>query len=136
MQSHETSLRVRYAETDQMGVVYHANYLVWMEIGRVEYCRAAGLRYRDLERNEGINLAVVEAECRYLKPARYDDLIVVRTRVAEAATRAVEFHYEICRAETGELLASGRTRHIFLGKDLKPKKLPPNYRPVFGRPMK
>jgi acyl-CoA thioester hydrolase len=78
----------------------------------------------------------VEAECRYLKPAHYDDLIIVKTSVAEAATRAVEFRYEICRSETSELLASGRTRHIFLGKDLKPKKLPPSYRPVFGMPIK
>jgi acyl-CoA thioester hydrolase len=135
MKIHETSFRVRYAETDQMGIVYHANYLVWMEIGRVEYCRASGLSYKDLEQNGEVNLAVVEAECRYLKPARYDDLITVQTKVAEAAARAVEFHYEISRTESREILATGRTRHIFLGKDMKPKKLPPNYRPVFGLPI-
>jgi acyl-CoA thioester hydrolase len=132
MNDHEIAFRVRYAETDQMGIVYHANYLVWMEIGRVEYCRAAGLRYKDLETNEGINLAVVEAECRYLKPAHYDDMVTVRTGVAEAATRAVEFRYEIWRKETEEMLATGRTRHVFLGKDLKPKKLPSMHWPVFG----
>ena len=78
----ETRLRVRYAETDQMGVVYYANYLVWMEVGRVEYCRAAGLSYRDMERADGILLAVAEANCRYLAPARYDEEIVVRTSIA------------------------------------------------------
>ena len=132
MKDQNVRFRVRYAETDQMGIVYHANYLIWMEIGRVEYCRAAGLRYKDLEADEGINLAVVEAECRYLKPAHYDDMVTVRTVVAEAASRAVEFRYEIWREETQDVLATGRTRHIFLGKDLKPKKLPPEFWPVFG----
>ena len=73
MQPVDTRLRVRYAETDQMGVVYYANYLIWMEVGRVEYCRAAGIRYRDMEDDDGILLVVAEANCRYLAPARYDD---------------------------------------------------------------
>ena len=77
MVEHETTLRVRYAETDQMGVAYYANYLVWMELGRVEYCRAAGLRYRDMEENDQVLLAVVEASCRYVSPARYDDEVIV-----------------------------------------------------------
>ena len=80
----ETRLRVRYAETDQMGVVYHANYLIWMEVGRVEYWRAAGLRYRDMEREDGILLIVAEVHCRYLAPAVYDEEVIIRTSVAEA----------------------------------------------------
>lgn len=79
VRSHETRFRVRYAETDQMGVVYYANYLVWMEVGRAEYCRASGGRYRDMEVDDGILLAVVEAHCRYLRPARYDQEIAVKT---------------------------------------------------------
>src|SRR6202046_5788457 len=82
--SHETRFRVRYAETDQLGVVYYANYLIWMELGRAEYCRAAGIRYRDMEVNDGVLLAVVEAHCRYLYPARYDEEIVVKPWIAQA----------------------------------------------------
>jgi acyl-CoA thioester hydrolase len=129
---HETRLRVRYAETDQMGVVYYANYLIWMELGRAEYCRAAGIRYRDMETDDGILLAVVEAHCRYLRPARYDEEISVKTRVAKANRRMVEFEYEIQDAHTGRQLAVGETKHMFLGKDMKPLKLPEKYLPLFG----
>src|SRR5690242_3849477 len=103
----ETRLRVRYAETDQMGIVYHANYLVWMEVGRVEYCRAAGVRYRDLEKDAGILLAVVEANCRYLSPALYDEEVIVRTRIEEANPRMVQFAYELSSADDGRKLADG-----------------------------
>jgi acyl-CoA thioester hydrolase len=130
--SHETRFRVRYAETDQMGVVYYANYLVWMELGRAEYCRSAGICYKDMELHDGIRLAVVDAHCRYLSPARYDDEIGVRTWVARANPRMVEFHYQICDSATARELASGETRHIFLGSDMKPVKLPQKYRPLFG----
>jgi acyl-CoA thioester hydrolase len=130
--SHETRFRVRYAETDQMGVVYYANYLVWMELGRAEYCRASGVRYKDMEADQGIRLAVVDAHCRYLHPARYDDEIGVKTWIARANPRMVEFHYVICDSATARELASGETRHIFLGPDLKPIKLPEKYRPFFG----
>ena len=132
MTSHETRFRVRYAETDQMGVVYYANYLIWMELGRAEYCRAAGIRYKDMEAQDGIRLAVVDAHCRYVHPARYDDEIAVKTWVARANPRMVEFHYEICDSSSGRELASGETRHIFLGSDMKPVKLPEKYRPLFG----
>src|SRR5437868_11060829 len=91
----ETHLRVRYAETDQMGVVYYANYLIWMEVGRVEYCRAAGLSYRDMERDDDILLAVAEAKCRYISPARYDDEVVVRTSISQAHPRMLTFRYEM-----------------------------------------
>jgi acyl-CoA thioester hydrolase len=132
IRSHETRFRVRYAETDQMGVVYYANYLVWMEVGRAEYFRAAGGRYRDMEVDDGIRLAVVDAHCRYLRPALYDQEIAVKTSVANASRRAVEFQYEISDAQSGRPLASGETKHVFLGADMKPLKLPEKYWPLFG----
>lgn len=133
MEPHETHLRVRYAETDQMGVVYHANYLVWMEVGRVEFFRAAGLRYRDFEVETGLHMAVAEAQVRYLAPARYDDPVIVRTSMAEAHTRMVTIAYELRHAETGQALAKGYTKHVFLSADtLKPSRLPVAYHAVFG----
>ena len=128
----ETSFRVRYVETDQMGVVYYANYLVWMELGRVEYCRAAGVRYKDMEIDDGVRLAVVEAHCRYLQPARYDEEITVRTWVSRANRRLIEFQYEIRDASSALALAKGSTRHVFLGPDMKPVKLPEKYHACFG----
>jgi acyl-CoA thioester hydrolase len=127
----EARVRVRYAETDQMGVVYHANYLIWMEVGRVEYCRASGYRYRDLE-TEGILLAVVEANCRYLAPALYDDEIVIRTVIEEASPRLVRFAYEILNAEDGRLLAEGSTKHVFCSRDRRATKLPAQFHAIFG----
>ncbi len=132
VRSHEALLRVRYAETDQMGVVYYANYLVWMELGRAEYCRAAGIRYRDMEVDDGILLAVVEAHCRYMSPARYDEEIAVKTWVANANRRMVQFQYEIRNAESGVPLASGETKHMFLSAGMRPMKLPDKYLPLFG----
>src|SRR5271155_5510017 len=126
----EARVRVRYAETDQMGVVYRANYLVWMEVGRVEYCRASGLRYRDLEA-EGILLAVVEAQCRYLSPALYDEEVIVRTSIEEATQRLVRFSYRISSGEDGRLLAEGFTKHVFCGRDRKATKLPKPYHAMF-----
>lgn len=132
MTSHETRFRVRYAETDQMGIVYYANYLVWMEIGRVEYCRAAGICYKEMEAEDGVRLAVVDAHCRYLYPARYDEEIAVTTRIASANRRMMEFQYQIRTARENRKLASGETRHVFLGPDLKPVKLPDKYLAAFG----
>jgi acyl-CoA thioester hydrolase len=103
-----------------------------MELGRAEYCRAAGIRYKDLEAQDGIRLAVVDALCRYLSPARYDDEIAVKTWVARANPRMVEFHYEILDSASERELASGETKHIFLGSDMRPVKLPGKYRPLFG----
>ncbi len=129
--THETRLRVRYAETDQMGVVYYANYLIWMELGRSEFCRAAGVRYRDMELNDHILLAVVDAHCRYISPARYDEEIVITTWISSANKRMVEFSYEF-RSETGQPLAKGETRHIFLNPQMKPVRLPGKYHAFFG----
>lgn len=132
MQTHEARLRVRYAETDQMGVAYYSNYFVWMEVGRVEYCKAAGFRYRDMEEQDGVLLAVVGAQCRYLSPARYDDEVVVKTWVEHASPRIIRFGYEMREASSGRTLATGETKHIFCGRDMKPAKLPQKYRSLFG----
>ena len=129
--THETRLRVRYAETDQMGVVYYANYLVWMEMGRVEYCRSIGLRYRDMERDDGILLAVAEAHCRYLAPATYDEEVIVRTWTERSGARMVEFSYEMSSAATDKVLATGYTKHVFVGRNLRPCRLPEKYQRLF-----
>lgn len=131
-QAAETHLRVRYAETDQMGVVYYANYLVWMEVGRVELCRAAGIRYRDMETDDDVLLVVAEANCRYLSPARYDDEIRIRTWIAAASPRLIRFEYEFFDVTTGTMLATGFTKHLFCGPGVKPRKLPEKYWPQFG----
>lgn len=107
--SHLTTLRVRYAETDQMGVVYHANYLAWCEVGRTEFVRAAGMSYREME-GIGVGLAVVDATLRFHGAARYDDEISVETRLAEVRSRAVTFEYAITNAATGARLVTASTR--------------------------
>jgi acyl-CoA thioester hydrolase len=128
----DARIRVRYAETDQMGIVYYANYLVWMEIGRVEYCRARGIRYRDMEIEDDVLLTVVEASCRYLSPALYDEEVIVRTWIEEARPRMIRFGYEIIEASGNRPLAKGETKHIFCGRDRKPRRLPEKYHPSFG----
>jgi acyl-CoA thioester hydrolase len=128
----EVRLRVRYAETDQMGVVYHANYLVWMEMGRVELCRTNGLRYRDLEENDGVLMTVAEASCRYLYPARYDEEVIVETAITQASPRLVRFGYQIKSGESARTLATGSTTHVFCDRDLRPCKLPAKYCALFG----
>jgi acyl-CoA thioester hydrolase len=132
MHTVEARVRVRYAETDQMGVVYHANYLVWMEVGRVEYWRAAGLRYRDMEREDGILLVVAEVNCRYRAPALYDEEVVIRTRIGDANARMIRFEYEMVAAEDQRVLATGETKHIFCGRDRKPAKCPAKYHETLG----
>ena len=128
----ELRLRVRYAETDQMGVVYHANYFVWMEIGRTELCRHMGVRYRDMEENDGVLLTVAEVSCRYLYPARYDEHVIVHTALTQASPRVVRFGYVMKSVESHKTLATGSTTHVFCGRDMRPCKLPAKYRHVFG----
>src|SRR5580698_9471561 len=121
-----TRIRARYSETDQMGVVYHANYLIWMEVARVDYCRTAGFRYRDLESEYGVLLVVTEVGCRYLSPARYDDEIEIATSLKRANHRAVTFEYamrsvpEEGDGDKGRRIATGHTSHIFLNRDMRP----------------
>ena len=130
----ETRLRVRYAETDQMGVVYYANHYIWMEVARVDFCKARGFNYRDMEREDGILMAVAESACRYRAPARFDDEIVIKSWIAEANPRAVTIHYEIRLANDGRILATGHTRHIFVNRDMHRTRLPRKYFAMFGIP--
>jgi acyl-CoA thioester hydrolase len=128
---YETTVRVRYAETDQMGVVYYANYLVWFEVGRVETFRQMGFSYKEMEKEDDSYVVVAEASCRYRRPAFYDDRILIRTRVAESRSRTLRFAYEIRRDPTGELLATGETLHVICDGRSRPKALPDKYRQYF-----
>jgi acyl-CoA thioester hydrolase len=130
--SSETRLRVRYAETDQMGVVYYANYLVWMEVGRVDLCKARGFSYRDMEHEDGVYLAVAEANCRYRSPARFDDEVIVKTWIENAHSRLVTFGYRMSLAEDGRELAVGFTRHVFVTRDMQRTRMPAKYHAMFG----
>ena len=132
----ETRIRVRYAETDQMGVVYHSNHLIWFEVGRVELMRQMGFSYRDLERDEGRFIAVAEATCRYRAPIYYDEEVLVRTRLKTARESVVVFAYELVRAETGVLLAEGETTHIVTDSKMKVAALPDKYLNVFRAAVK
>ncbi len=127
----ESRLRVRYAETDQMGVVYHSNHFIWFEIGRVELLRQLGFSYRDMEQNDGCFIAVVDARCRYKAPARYDDEIIVRTHLRNVRESVVHFGYELVRVDDGELLAEGETTHIVTDAQMKITPLPEKYMRVF-----
>ena len=128
---HETRLRVRYAETDQMGVVYHSNHLIWFEVGRVELMREMGFSYRDMEREDGRFIAVAEVQCRYRAPAYYDEEIVVRTRLKTVRESVVVFSYELVRADDRTLLAEGETTHIVTDATLKVAALPKKYLTAF-----
>jgi acyl-CoA thioester hydrolase len=130
--THVTELRVRYAETDQMGVVYHANYLIWCEIGRTEYIRAVGTPYAQIER-EGVRLAVVDVTMRCHAPARYDEVIRVETSLSEVRSRTLTFGYVITRAETGERLVSATTVLASIDSRGRVTSLPPAVRQRFER---
>jgi acyl-CoA thioester hydrolase len=125
---HDTAVRVRYAETDQMGVVYHANYLIWFEVGRVELMRALGIEYKRMEIEDDCHIVVADVRCRYHAPARYDEVIRVRTRIAESRNRTIRFFYEVFRDSDRELLAIGESLHVICGSNGKPKLLPEKYR--------
>jgi acyl-CoA thioester hydrolase len=129
---YETTVRVRYAETDQMGVVYYANFYVWFEVGRVEMFRQMGFSYNEMEERDDCFIVVGESQCRYKRPARYDDLLHIRTCILEARKRTIRFGYEILNDSTGELLATGETTHIICGSDGRPKQIPKRYYKLFG----
>ena len=129
---YDTTVRVRYAETDQMGVVYYGNYYLWFEVGRVELCRQLGFEYKKMETEDDSFIVVAESSCRYRKPAKFDDLLRIRTRIAEAQRRTICFAYEIYRDETNELLANGETFHVICDRLGRPKSLPEKYRRLFG----
>ena len=127
----ETRIRVRYAETDQMGVVYHANHFIWFEVGRVELLRQFGFSYKDMEREDDCFIAVVDAQCRYKASVHYDDEVVVRTYLKHVREKVIRFGYELRSADTGELVAEGETTHIVADAKMKRRVLPEKYMNVF-----
>jgi acyl-CoA thioester hydrolase len=131
---HEATVRVRYAETDRMGVVYHANYLVWFEIGRTEYCRARGFSYREMEENGRAFLVVAESYCRYKAPAHYDDELLIRTHITEIRRRSVRFGYELIRLSDGVIIAEGETGHVVTDPNGRVISMPDAYRAALTAP--
>jgi acyl-CoA thioester hydrolase len=124
---HDTLLRVRYSETDKMGIVYYANYLIWFEIGRAEFCRARGFSYRDMEENDDAFLVVAESYCRYKAPAFYDDELLVRTHIAEMRRRSLRFGYEIVRVSDDQIIAEGETGHVVTDTNGRVRSFPEGY---------
>ena len=127
----ETRIRVRYAETDQMGVVYHSNHFIWFEVGRVELLRQLGFSYKEMELEDGCFIAVVDAHCRYKAPVHYDDEVVVRTYLKLVREKVIHFGYELRSAGGDHLLAEGETTHIVADMHMKPRRLPEKYMKVF-----
>lgn len=125
-----TTIRVRYKETDQMGIVYNGNYFTWFEIGRTEFLRDIGMTYVDFE-DKGILIAVVEANCKYIKPAKYDEEVVIKTKLVKLTGVRTEFEYSLFRKEDDELLAKGYTIHAFVDKDIKPINLKKKHKDVW-----
>lgn len=125
---HETEIRVRYAETDKMGIVHHSNYLIWFEAGRSDLCRARGFSYKEMEERDDALMVVAESYVRYKSPAYYEDLLNVRTRVAEIRSRSIRFIYEIIRPEDGVLVAEGETLHLVTDGDKRVKQIPESYK--------
>jgi acyl-CoA thioester hydrolase len=122
----EAKIRVRYAETDQMGVSYYANYFVWFEVGRSQYCVDCGFSYRDMEQETGLFMIVAEARCRYKNPARYEDDLIIQTRISEFTRRTLRFAYEIKRVD-GAAVATGETLHVLINRDGRPSSMPAKY---------
>src|SRR5688572_28777181 len=125
---HETDIRVRYAETDKMGIVHHSNYLIWFEAGRSDLCRARGFSYKEMEEQDNALMVVAESYVRYKSPAFYEDVLIVRTQVAEIRSRSIRFIYEIYRESDDTLLAEGETLHLVTDENKKVKLIPDVYR--------
>ncbi|MFH1778708.1 MAG: thioesterase family protein [Candidatus Omnitrophota bacterium] len=130
MRIHSVNLRVRYQETDQMGVVYYANYYVWFEVARTEYFRSLGFPYRNLEK-DGIYLVAVNSSCQYKQPAHYDDQITVKSRISSIKNTSFIFEYEVERDK--DILAVGKTVHVFINRKSKPVKIPAKVRELIER---
>jgi acyl-CoA thioester hydrolase len=128
----ETRLRVRYAETDKMGVVYHSNFVIWFEVGRVELLRQLGFQYSDMEKDDNCHIPVVDLRVRYKAPAQYDDEIVVRTQIKNVRSSLLHFSYEVFREADSTLLATGETMHIIVDSKLERTTLPEKYLQAFN----
>ena len=134
---HETEIRVRYAETDKMGIVHHSNYLIWFESGRSDLCRERGFSYKDMEEKDNALMVVAESYCRYKSPAYYEDVLIVRTQVAEIRSRSIRFIYEILRPTDGTLLAEGETLHLVTDANKKVRLIPEIYKErLLAEPVK
>jgi acyl-CoA thioester hydrolase len=131
----ETRIRVRYAETDQMGIVYYANFFIWFEIGRVELLRQLGFHYKQMEIDDNCHIPVVEANCRYKSPARYDDELLLETSVLAIRRSVLKFGYRLLRPENEgtTLLAEGETVHVTVDRSFRPVRLPQKYVAVLGQ---
>ena len=127
----ESRVRVRYAETDQMGVAYYANYFVWFEVGRSQFCNDCGFSYRDMEKETGLFMIVAEANCRYKTPARYEDDLIIRAHILELTRRTLRFGYEIKRAD-GALVATGETLHVLINSEGRPSSFPQRYQSLLN----
>jgi acyl-CoA thioester hydrolase len=123
----EVRLRVRYAETDQMGVAYHSNHFIWFEVGRVELLRQLGFSYKEMEQTDNCHMPVVDAHCRYRVPAVYDEEVVVRTSLKNVRESVAHFVYELRRGSDGMLLATGETKHLAIDSDKKITSFPEKY---------
>lgn len=128
----ETRLRVRYAETDRMGIVYHSNFAVWFEVGRVELLRQLGFQYSEMEQHDSCHIPVVDLRVRYKAPAHYDDEIVVRTVLKNVRSSLLHFSYEVIREGDGALLATGETMHIIVDDKFERRPLPEKYMKAFS----
>ena len=125
---HETDIRVRYAETDQMGIAHHSNYLIWFEAGRSDLCRAKGFSYRAMEEEDDALMVVAESYVRYKSPAFYDEILTVRTKVAEVRSRAIRFVYEVHRSSDDGLIAEGETLHVVTDSQKRVRTVPEVYK--------
>jgi acyl-CoA thioester hydrolase len=128
----ESRVRVRYAETDQMGVVYHANYLVWFEIGRVDFIREMGMNYKAMEAEDGLGIAVVDVTARYKAPARYDDDLVIETRLLAARGPIIRFGYRVVKEADKQVLCEGETVHVVVDREMRRRPLPKKYAERFA----
>jgi acyl-CoA thioester hydrolase len=132
---HETEIRVRYAETDKMGIVHHSNYLIWFEAGRSDLCRARGFSYKAMEEEDDALMVVAESYVRYKSPAFYEDIILIRVKVAEVRSRAIRFVYEVFRPSDETLIAEGETLHLVTDSNKKVRLVPDIYRELLlGEP--
>ena len=129
----ETKIRVRYAETDKMGIVHHSNYYVWFELGRSDLCRQKGFSYLEMEDHENTRLVVAESQCRYKSPAFYEDELTVVTRIGRMRSRSITFEYEVFRPSTATLVATGVTLHIVTDTENKIKSMPGKYRDLLEK---
>ena len=127
MEWFETEVRVRYAETDQMGIVHHSNYLIWFEFARSEFCRSRGFSYLEMERDDAF-MVVAESYCRYKAPAYYEDVLTIRANVADVRSRSIQFVYEVFRASDDTIIAEGETLHLVTDSEKRVKRIPEIYR--------